>query len=180
MKKEWRAYIFYKAFMPATVILLVAVLNLAGGKLIDLLLIAFQGTVVIVRLVISFVITLLISIGAFIISYRGLKKLRNKIFPLPPEKPKKMENAKGGTNPAACTCAAGVSREMVGMMKISLPGGQTAVITSNIVKREDGAGLSRLDCKVGNQQQTCAYRINFCPMCGGKFVKTKNQLSGNE
>ena len=184
MKMEWLKYFIYKTFYLLILIPILWFLNYADAKLIDWFLTLFcrvLGVQELAGLIITAALIIILSLLFIVITeILAKKKIRDKYFPIAPEKPWNQSNKSvhetfaGSEHPNICQCASGASRSMVGMVKLSLPDGELAVMTANIVKRDDGAGLLRLDCQAGKHQQTAAFRINYCPECGGRYMSDSN------
>lgn len=180
MKKEWFSYVLYKFFYMIIMIPILFILNFADAKLIDLFLFLLNGTQLseLTKLIITLVAVIFISIIAIVFLLKlGKKQIRDRIFPKVPAKP-----ALGTSNAVTafqtssdrfCTCNTGVSKDMVGMVKTPLLNGETAIISANIIHTENGAGMMRMNCQIGEQLQTFAFRINYCPSCGGKYIITE-------
>ena len=190
MKNEWLQWLKYYAYRYFSLLLLIpviAILNYADAKLIDIFLLLFSniGMPELASLVVTLIIVLLISLAIIIVLLKlGKKKIRPRLFPIAPEKPVKEASAavkkidcRTNLQMPVCNCAPGASRDMLNMIKLTLSSGETAVMTANIIKKGDGSGWIRSDCQVGKQVQAGAFRINFCPMCGGKFITSEPNVS---
>lgn len=180
-------YLFYRLYTPLAVIIILVGLNRTGW-IIDMFSSVFSGLPEIRRLIATLILTLIVYAVIFVLFFFAAKKLRGVIFKSIPEKPDAAgksfhikNSASLDGNTGICQCVAGTSRDLMGTMRFSLPNSGDAVILSmNVVKRDDGEGLLRADCRIGEQLQTCAFRINYCPHCGGSYVVLSQSQEAEE
>lgn len=174
MKKEWASYILYKSYKIIAAVFIVIFLNFFSSWLIDLFVGLFGGLPELQGLVATLALTIVVSAALFAALFYGALRFRSRIFSSVPEKPcavpVKHEGQEHRDSSAVCRCACGTSRDMLGTVRFQLPDKEEALLSMNVVKRPDGSGLLRSDCKVAGKTQSVAFRINFCPHCGGRFV----------
>ena len=188
MNKTWVNYIFYKSYKPVTVLLIIIFLNYFGIWPVNLFMKLFSGMDEIPQLIASAVLTLILIVALFVALYlASLRLLRPRIFKTIPVKPgSKVQTDMVPTGPemvmdnnaksSVCSCAVGSSRELMGNMRFFLSDGEETIISINTMKREDGTGILRADCKYADRVTTCAFRINYCPRCGGRFVSAQGKV----
>lgn len=176
MRKEWVSYYIYKFYKLIAAVIIIVILNFLDSWLIDLFIVLFGNMEELQGLIATLALTLVVSVVLFTALFLLALRLRSRIFPVVPVKPgtaaasAKTSRAGHPLSQETCHCACGTSRDMLGTVRFQLPGGEEALLSMNVVKREDGNGLLRSDCKVAGKTQSVAFRINFCPKCGGQFA----------
>lgn len=180
MKKKV-AYCIYRFYKPLVVLLIVVSLNYLDGYLIDLLLGLFKHFLPdLSSLIFTLILTLIFSVAFGVSVYLLAARFRHRIFPNKPERSQhttvlsmpsvlsdESEGAAYTANP--CRCACGSDPAFSSMLRFD-HGSANFTASSSIVKHPDGYGLLRLDAGSPGHYKTCAFRINYCPICGGHFM----------
>lgn len=174
------AYFIYRFYKPLVVLLIIVSLNYLDGYLIDLLLGLFKKFLPELNsLIFTLIITLIFSVAFGISVYLLAVRLKHRIFPNKPERPQRKtspnpnvpsdESEVAAYTANLCRCACGSDPAFSSMLRFT-HGDANFTASSSIVKHPDGYGLLRLDAGSPGHYKTCAFRINYCPMCGGHFI----------
>lgn len=168
----------YKFYKPLVILAIILCLNYADGFLIDLLLPLFQDLLPeLAALILTLLITVMLSLLTAIPVYIGAVKCRRKIFPnqqdVSHSKTLKINTAASAVRTDVqplnvCHCTKGYSTDFSGMMKYDL-NGERFTVSVGVTKHANGYGLIRIDAGVTGHFKTCAFRINYCPRCGGRL-----------
>ena len=169
-------YFVNKFYKPLILLIIVLILNYAAGFLMDLLLSLFSDLLPeLSALLATLAITLIISILVAIPIYRVAVKLKPRIFPNEPQAPRSQSvgslpvtTSSNTQSSRICHCTKGYATDFSGMMKYDLKG-ETFTISAGVAKHANGYGLIRIDAGVTGHFKTCAFRINYCPRCGGRL-----------
>lgn len=166
----------YKFYKPLVILAIILCLNYADGFLIDLLLPLFQDLLPeLAALILTLLITVMLSLLIAIPVYIGAVKCRQRLFP---NKLHVSHSKTARINPEisaahtdvrpfkVCHCTEGYATDFSGMMKYDL-NGETFTISAGVAKHANGYGLIRIDAGVTGHFKTFAFRINYCPRCGG-------------
>lgn len=177
-------YFTYKFYKPLAVFIILMVLNFVDGLLIDLLLPLFKRILPeLGALFATLGVILLLSVVIMILAYKSALHIKPKIFPSAPACARKInhdeskiscisaDNTDADSNAKICTCTLKYAADFSGAMKYEV-GGNMVNILARVVKQEDGYGLLRLDVGIPGHYNSCAFRLNYCPQCGGRFVRS--------
>lgn len=145
----------WKFYKPIVIVGLVVVFNYVAAIPSKLLLLAFRGLPELAALCLTFGIILVVCGIAGVFLYKKLLPLRDKLL------------ADGGCKECTCT-KNGISKTTE--FKV---GEESISVTTSVVKGKDGSGFLKVVCGDGGEDQTWSARLNYCPICGGKYTSKK-------